>query len=109
MIVPQRRRNTTETILQMVSALQEGPKSYAQLAGLTGLAERTVSGWIKSLRPPQKKQVYIAEYALDSVGRPFVPLWAWGDKPDAARPGQSRTPAERMRAMRQRRRKGVAC
>ena len=37
MIVPQRRRNTTETILQMVSALQEGPKSYAQLAELTGL------------------------------------------------------------------------
>lgn len=87
--------------LTMVSALKAGRHSRDQLARLSRLSKRTVSEWIAEKR----EFIHVADYAEDARGRKFVELFAWGRKPDAPRPGQRRTTAQRMADLRARRRK----
>ncbi len=96
-------RNTVERAMLMAEALKAGPCTLAYLAQLSGLSTIAVARWLKSVR----KTVHISGYTEDVRGRLFTPLWIWGKGKDAPRPGPQSTPAERMRAVRERRRQAA--
>jgi hypothetical protein len=102
------RHINTEAILRMQSAMKLTPRSYDDLALVSGLSKTSVTRWIKQLRAMNPKHAYIATWGEDSRGRPVIPLWAWGNKPDAERPGASpEKQAARMRAMRLRKKEAT--
>ena len=101
MITVAARRMTAAISATLVIRLHEGgPATYDQLCAFSGLSKRAMSRWIASQRIEGQRRIYIAGYAPDRCGRPFVPIWAWGNKPDAQRPGDSKTDAQRMKDMR---------
>ena len=85
--------------LKLQRMLQAGPVSYDEMGAATKLSRAQVTRWVKHSR----ESIHIRSYGPDINGRLFVAKFAWGVAPDAERPGQSVTPAQRMRAMRQRR------
>lgn len=103
-----RARNNPARQLRMQAAMTVEPQSYDALAAVSGLCKGGVAHWIKTLREMDPKPVHIAGWAPDARGRLFVALWAWGPGEDAPRPGQSRTNAERMAALRKARKGGAA-
>ena len=97
------RRNSLESALKMQAALQEKPQTYDSLTLVSGLNKPIVARWVKAVRALNNPFIHIAEWRDDARGRKFVPAFAWGQKPDAQRPGNARTSAERMAASRARR------
>jgi hypothetical protein len=97
-------RVTLARALQMANAMADHPCTVAQLADLSGLSKPAIARWLKASR----EQVHIAGYTADTRGRMFAPQWAWGAKPDVARPGSTKTAAQRMRDFRARMRKVAA-
>lgn len=93
------RRMTAALSAAIQEALVEVPMTYERIAQVYGLSKTSVARWVKSMRDPVKR-IYIADWAPDVNGRVFVPMWAWGRRTDAERPGPKRTDAERMRAHR---------
>lgn len=87
---------------RLATALVADNMTYDQMVDVSGLKKTTIAAWITSLRTAG--QVFIEGWAPDKNGRLFVPRWRWGNSPDAERPGDRRTPAERMAAVRARRR-----
>lgn len=98
-----RKRNNPQRILVMQKEMAAAPCSYDRLAQVSGLDKRAVQHWIKQIRA----NVHIAGWGEDRRGRKFVPLFQWGAGNDVPRPGQSRTAAERMRALRADRKIGL--
>lgn len=90
------RRMTAALSAAIQEALVEVPMTYDRIATAYGLSKTSVARWVKSMREPVKR-IYVADWAPDVNGRKFVPMWAWGRRTDAARPGPSRSDAERMR------------
>lgn len=88
-------RNTPALALRMQTALTQKAHSVEALATLTELSPRSVRAWIKAMKV--ERTVYIEGFGEDSRGRLFVPLWRWGRKKDAVRPGSQRTSTDRMR------------
>lgn len=89
-------------ISQMSDMLKTAPQRYDDLMLVCGKSKQSVAVWIRKMR--DAKLVRIAGYATDMRGRLFMPCFAWGGEPDAARPGlQRNNPAERMRKTRARR------
>ena len=87
----------------LLTALMEGPHTYADLAEASGLHEQTVRHWLVPFRKRVAglpRVVHIAEWHPDPRGYPTRPAFAWGDKPDAKRRALSN--AERQRRVRQR-------
>lgn len=98
-----RARNNPERQLRMQQAMTVEPQSYDALSAVSGLSVDAVAHWVRTLRKLEPAPLHIAAWAPDSRGRVFVALWTWGPGQDEPRPGQSRTPAERMAALRTRR------
>lgn len=86
--------------------LLQTPKSFDQLAQELGVSKATVARYVHDAREVGSADgwPFIAGYGMDARGRRFTPLWAWGREPDAQRPGNTSSAAERMRRMRQRKR-----
>lgn len=80
--------------------------TYDELVAVSKLKKPTVGRWIRALREPEVRIVYVERWKEDVRGRPFVPCFRWGTTPDAPRPGRSETSAERMRAVRARAKRG---
>lgn len=95
------RRNTLERSLKMQAALTERALTYDDLAKVGGLSKTAVQRWVAET---VRDKVHIEDYTDDTRGRRFVPMWRWGEGPDAKRPGPRQTPAQRMAAVRSRRR-----
>lgn len=98
MIYTAPKRMTPLVAVVLQTKMQQMPRSYDELANISGLPKSSVARWIRTMRAAGF--AHIACYGNDSVGRPFVPLWGWGNKPDMQRPGPRRTAAERMRELR---------
>lgn len=92
-------RNTTERILLMQEAMLATPQTFEQLAEASGLSKTAVQRWALSIR----SHIHIADYAPDKRGRKFVPMFVWGEGEDAPRPGPQKSAAQRMQAVRDRR------
>lgn len=82
------------------STLAKTAVTYDDLARITGLSKSRVAHYMKAAYSAEPKRVYIAGYAPDRNGRPFVRMFAAGNALDAARPGRALTPAEQMRKSR---------
>lgn len=95
------RRNTPVIALRMMTALQASGHTYDSLVAVSGLAKEAVTRWVKSMREVQI--VHIESYADDVRGHPIVPVFRWGNKPDAERPGRKLTAAQTMARLRARR------
>lgn len=91
---------TAQCAVLMADKLREKCRSYDDLVAISHLKKPTVARWIKALRVPEVRVVFIEGWQPDKNGRLFVPLFRWGTQPDAARPGRALTSAERMRALR---------
>lgn len=50
-----------------------------------GLAKTTAGDVLREMHRPERKFVYICAWKLDSVGRPTIPVYTWGDKEDVMR------------------------
>ena len=88
-----RHRLTEEKRLLIQKALTLRPHSYAELGAITGLKHRVISNHIGNLRG--FKIVHVGDWGRDGDLGTHYPLFAWGDKPDAARP-PALSAAERM-------------
>ncbi len=84
----------------MQTALKMQALTADELVVVSGLSKGSVQHWIKALRNMAPTPIYIEGWGPDRNGRPFVPQYRWGSGEDKARPGQSRTPRERMAALR---------
>lgn len=82
--------------------LRLAPRTYDQLVAATGMSKPRVARWVKA----NAENIYVADWAADKNGRLFVPMFRWGAKPDAVRPGRVLTPAEQMRKLRANRKGG---
>lgn len=84
-----------------------GPLTYDEMAQVAKVSKPAVQRWVKTLReggPDSPAYVRVAGWKKDATGRPFVPRWLFGPGADLPRPGQRRTDAERMQALRLERR-----
>lgn len=98
------RRNTPGLTLRMQTALTVSGHTYDELAAISGLAKEAVARWVKALRKTEPaKGIYIERWAADRRGHPVVPVWRWGNQPDAPRPGRALTAAQQMAKLRARR------
>ena len=86
-------RMTVALSLKLRQLLQESPKTYEQLAELSGINQSRVARWRKS----NAEFIHVDHWAPDKNGRLFIPVFAWGADPDKARPGRVLSSAERMR------------
>jgi len=93
---------TPRCVVLMTLALQSQARTYDDLVALTGLRKATVARWITALRTADR-MVRIEAYAPDKSGRPFVPMFRLGGEVDLPRPGPAIAPAQRMRALRAKR------
>ena len=96
----QRKRNNPQIAHRMQVALQAKAQTYAELVALSGLNQSAVANWVKTLREMTPSPIHVEAWGPDRNGRLFVPLWRWGTKMDAPRPGPARTPQQRMEALR---------
>ncbi len=94
------KRNTPAVALHMQKTLMVEATTTEQLAAVSGLSVSAVRRWIKTMR--DAKAIYVENFTDDARGRKFTPMWRWGKKPDAKRPGPQRTETERMRDYRAR-------
>lgn len=89
--------------------LQVRGMTLADMAEFSGLSKVACARWMRKMNADDSTtRLYISDYALDVRGRPFIPVYRAGSMPDAPRPGQRRTAAERMAALRARRKEGGA-
>lgn len=89
----------TETEAKILALL---PSTGPELVVATALSKITVFAALRSLHAAKK--IYVSDYAEDSRGRLMTKVWSPGARKDKPRPGQRRTGAERMRALRAKRR-----
>lgn len=69
----------------VIAALMEGvPYTYAELAELSGLADKTVRGLLLPFRQ-RPRMVRIGAWQEDRNGRMNTPAFTWGSEPDAQR------------------------
>lgn len=94
----------TETEAKVLARL---PSTGPALVTAMSLSKDTVFTALRGLHAAKK--IYVADYAEDSRGRLMTKVWAVGRKADKPRPGQRRTGAERMRALREKRRALEGC
>lgn len=85
----------------MQQRLVQGNASYEELAQVANISPASAGRWMRLMK--EAEMVHITSYGDDKLGRPFIPLYTWGKGVDLARPGQSRTPAQRMASLRERR------
>lgn len=84
-----------------------GALTYDQMADVAGVSKAAVQRWVRTMREGGTKSpayVRVAGWRKDAAGRLFVPCWLFGPGADVERPGQARTSAERMQALRLQRR-----
>lgn len=91
-------RMTVALSLKLRQLLQESPKTYEQLAELSGINQSRVARWRKS----NAEFIHVDHWAPDKNGRLFIPVFSWGAWPDKPRPGRVLSSAERMRIHRAR-------
>ena len=84
-------RITQQQSLALQQLLRDKPMELA-----TRMATRRLARWVKKHRA----DLHVAAWGPDRNGRPFVPVFAWGRRPDTPRPGRALTPAEQMRKTR---------
>lgn len=96
---------TQDKFALLANALQRRPRNYAELRKITDWSLPTVVKWLDTLRA--LNLVHICAFEKDARERMIVQMFTWGPGPDAERPGQSRTDAERMRNLRLRRTKAL--
>lgn len=97
-------RMTFEESRKLRETISQSPKTYEQLVAASGIKQLRLARWVARNRT----DIHIASWAPDVNGRLFVPMWAWGAAPDAARPGRVLTAAEQMRVSRAKK-KAAAC
>lgn len=86
---------------KMVYELDKQAMNYEQLIAFTGMSMQAVGRWVRRMKAAG--EIHVESWSEDKNGRLFVPMFRWGAKPDAARPGAAITNAQRMAEMRARR------
>ena len=95
------KRNNNRISLHMQKTLMLKAHTVEQLAVISGLSITAVRRWLKSMH--EANAAHVEDYTADTRGRLFVPMWRWGCKKDAPRPGPQRTSTDRVRDYRARR------
>ena len=85
----------TEVLRELLIAQ---PMTYDEMAAAVNLGKSSVQRWVRDMRAVPK--IRIVGYSKDKRGRAFIPQFQWQAGPDAERPGQAKTSAERMRDVR---------
>jgi hypothetical protein len=102
--LPKKTRNKPgpQAITALISALRASrAQPLKRLAAVSDLSTRTVVAWLGAMRACDPPLVYVAGYAADARGFLQVPLYRFGNRPDAPRPGQSSTARTRAYRARQ--------
>ena len=80
---PTKRKFTRESanalaLVELIFHLQDGEYSREQLSELSGIADSTCRKWLRYLRRPGKKLVYICERRRTSKTGACKLIYAWG-------------------------------
>ena len=102
-----RRRCSGVHVSKMIALLTARGYTDAALAEAVGLGAGAVAHWRRQMRREADCRIYIEGWTNDSRGRPFTPVYRFGDGVDAERNGQSIPMAQRMRDLRASRKGGV--
>ena len=89
------------TSAKMLEAVRKMPRTQAWLASEFSLKNDAVGRWARLMR--KAGLLHISRYELDSRGREFAQVLSHGPGQDAERPGPRLTAAQRMAALRARR------
>lgn len=100
-----RKTLTPLAAAHMQQALQREPQSLDDLSLISGLAKLpTVTRYVKDLK--DAGLIHIGAWGRDPRGYPTIRKYSWGAGTDAAKPPAKRTDAERMRDLRELKKKG---
>lgn len=101
----QRRRMTSAEAVVLLHSMRSTPLTREEMIRDTGHSRHVIHTWVKEMHDAQL--IYVSDWVADSRGRLFVPTFRAmvnGGEVDAPRPGQRRSAAERMAALRAARR-----
>lgn len=84
-----------------IECLIDGPHTAAELCAESGMAPWTVKKVLRVFK--RRKRIYIAAWEPDGIGRPVMPAFMWGTKPDVPRP-KPKTATQRSAALAARKR-----
>lgn len=94
---------TLATSLLLQRALAAKPRTASDLQTISGMSKMAVWRWLNHMRD----EMHVVDYADDSRGRKFKPVYTWGKGVNAPRPGPRQTAAERVKAYRERKKAGL--
>jgi hypothetical protein len=92
----------------LLNALKSGPQSLDDLTVVCGLGKPLITKYVNGLLSATPRFVHVAGWLRDARGYPTIRQFAYGDLPDVECPKSKMTAAQRMAAMRERRKNMTA-
>jgi hypothetical protein len=92
----------------LLNALKSGPQSLDDLTVVCGLAKPLVTKYVNGLLEATPRFAHVAGWLRDARGYPTIRQFAYGDLPDVECPKSQMTAAQRMAALRERRKNMTA-
>lgn len=102
-----RKTLTPVAAARLQQALNTDPQSLDDLVAVSGMSKRVVSRYVRELYEGEAKMIHVGDWGRDSRGYPTIRKFKWGNQPDVACPLTDRTPAQRMRDVRARRKEAA--
>ena len=92
----------------LLNALKSGPQSLDDLMVVCGLGKPLVTKYVNGLLEATPRFAHVAGWLRDARGYPTIRQFAYGDAPDVECPKSQMTAAQRMAALRERRKNMTA-
>jgi hypothetical protein len=92
----------------LLNALKSEPQSLDDLMVACGLAKPLVTKYVNGLLEAAPRFAHVAGWLRDARGYPTIRQFAYGDLPDVECPKSQMTAAQRMAALRERRKNMTA-
>lgn len=99
---------TAVATVLMLNALKSEPQSLDDLTSVSGLAKPLVTKYVNGLMEASPRFAHVAGWLRDARGYPTIRQFAYGDAPDVDCPTSQMTAAQRMAALRERRKNMTA-
>lgn len=103
-----KRTMTPVATVLLLNALKSGPQSLDDLTIVCGLGKPLVTKYVNGLLEATTRFAHVAGWLRDARGYPTIRQFAYGDMPDVECPKSQMTAAQRMAALRERRKNMTA-
>lgn len=93
------RRLSRARVAEMIAFIMVKPRTSREIQFRMQVSRDTANGWVRALRATTPKCLYIHSYVWIRANGYRSPIYAWGNEPDAVKPG-AQTSAQRVAKMR---------